>query len=116
TRGPPRGGTLPPRCGPGLVTRPQAVFLVSGTPTLGARPSAAAARRSFACLRAVLAGSSSVPEYALCHGRSSAGRVLPRPLSPERFLPPEPVVAPFFAVARRLRFAELPGISGVLLP
>src|SRR5690606_14281807 len=52
-----------------------------GRPTFGGRPFSAAARRSRSCLRAVPRGTSS-PEYALCQGRSSAGRV--RPLPPRR--------------------------------
>ena len=71
----------------------------------------AAARRSFSCFQAVRLGTSS-PEYALCHGRSSAGRVRPFfAASPSRFLPPEPIVGPFLGVVRRPRRCELPGIS-----
>src|SRR5262249_15219942 len=105
-----RGPALPP-FDPAPVFAPPP-FLAPGVPAFGARPSDAALRRSFSCFQAVRSGTGSSPEYALCQGRSSAGRVRPRPARPCRFLPPEPTLGPLRGVARRLRRCELPAISG----
>ena len=66
-----RGRCGPVRAGPAarfpvpterVVRVPHVVFFEPGTPILGARPSADAARRSFSCFQAVFEGRSSSPE------------------------------------------------------